>query len=579
MTKNIDGYNGNISKNNTHQNFRILLLALIFLYSIMSVHALRDEDLVWNEGNVYTLTPEDNMVTEKEYTIKLVELPSPVRGITMMNGTRPEKNVTLYAALELYKDIANNKDPIEKFVLGLDDYHISSDKELKITLDSMPKENSQSWVYEYYNPSASIKIQKRSLPKIDVRFKLKNINESVIDPGDEFDIEVRIKNIGDDSALDVNYNIDIGSLKLIANNQSLKDSIYILNKDETRTILLTLGVPISIDEKEYIIYANVASHDIKDAMYNWNFSKNITSRNIIRSILVNKSTKNTYYMKENVSVLLDIANTGPLDIDNIKLYDYIPYGSNLIFVKGDIDKGGFKDNSTEFLTNKTILRSGESWTVTYLLTPREPGVYLLPKFRMDFSIRGRNFNLTSNEKGFRIFGPKLILNKSVMNRGNDILDIKIKAKNIGNGFAARVHIEDKLPENAVLLNGKTDYATSLYADEEKIMNYTVKMSSFKGINLTAWPPAIATYWLDDYKFTTSSDEKVIEEIMPQDTAVAKPKVTVPVPTENKSAKRVVATISKTPLVKEKETPGFKFYELLVVLISVLVLIKKTRKIN
>lgn len=554
-----------------------LILVLISLY-VQGAYALRDEDIVWSDGNTYQLTPGDDMVTEKEYTIKVVELPPPVRGISMGGKTRPERNVTRFATFELYKDIVNNPNPIERFTLGVGDYRISPDKELKMTVYSMPAENSQNWVYEYYNPSVSIKLQKRSLPKLDISIRLRDTNESAVDPGDTFKTEVRIKNIGKDAALDVNYNIDIGSLKLVESNQSLKDTMYRLDEDQVKTIALTLKVPISVEEKVYTIKVDVTGHDIKDIKYDWNFSRNITSRHVIRSIMVNKSSKNTYYMQENVTVLLDIANIGPLDIYGVELHDFIPYGSNLSFVKGDIYKGGFKENSTEFLANKSILNSGESWVITYVLTPGEPGVYLLPKFRMNFSIQGRDFSLTSNEKGFRVFGPKLVLNKSIVNKGNDVIEIRVKAKNIGNGFATRVHIEDKLPENATLLDGKTDYTTSLEADEEKVMNYTVKISAFKGVNSVVWPPASATYWLDDYKFTTSSDEKVIEEIIPQEAVVVTPKVTVPVPTENKSEKRVVATISKTPLVKkEKETPGFKFYELSVMLIMVLILIKKNRK--
>lgn len=554
-----------------------LILTLIFL-CMPRAYALRDEDIVWSDGNTYVLDPEDNLVTEKEYTIKVVELPSPVRGISIGGKTRPEKNVTRFATFELYKDIINNPNPIERFTLGVGDYRISPDKELKITVDNMPAENSQNWVYEYYNPSVSIKLQKRSLPKLDISIKLRDTNESLIDPGDTFKTEVRIKNIGKDAALDVNYNIDIGSLKLVESNQSLKDTMYRLDKDQVKTIALTLKVPISVEEKIYTIKVNTTGHDIKDVEYNWNFSRNITSRHVIRSIMVNKSTKNTIYMKENVTVLLDIVNTGPIDMYGIELQDFIPYSSNLSFVKGDIYKGGFKDKGIELLSNKSVLNSGESWVITYILTPREPGVYLLPKFRMNFSIQGRDFSLTSNEKGFRVFGPKLVLNKSIVNKGNDVIEIRVKAKNIGNGFATRVHIEDKLPENATLLNGKTDYTTSLEADKEKIMSYTVKISAFKGVNLTIWPPASVTYWLDDYKFTTSSNEKVIEEIIPQEMVTVTPKVTVPVPTEDKSAKRVVATISKTPLVQnEKKTSGFKFYELSVILIMVLILIKKNRK--
>lgn len=553
-------------------NLRLkILVAILILLYVPSVYALRDEDIVWSEGDTYVLTPDDSMITVKEYTIKVVDLPSPVRGVKTINGTRPQRSVARFVAFELYKDIINNSEPIEKFTLGVDDYQIIYDKELKITVTNMPKEDSQNWVYEYYKPWVSINIQRRDVHKLDIKVVLKNINASRIDPGDEFDTEVRIKNTGNDSAKDINYNIDTGSLELIATNQSLKDFISILNKDEEKAIRMTLKVPLSVEKKEYVISVNATSRDTRDILYSWNYSRNITARDTVDSILVNKSTKNTIYMKEIVIVTLNIVNPGRVDMNNVEVQDSIP--NKLLYLDPYSKNATYKKTLSY---NRSYIAQGDSWTISYILKPTEPGIYLLPKSIVNFSMEGKDFNLTSNEKGFRVYGPVLVLNKSFVNKGKGILEINVKVKNIGNGFAAMVQIEDKLPKDAALISGTTSLTTSLYADEEKVMNYTIRSYMPGSINSILWPPANATYWLDDYEFNTSSDKNATEYIVPEEVAKKPAQKMVPVPTENTSQKRVVATISKKQLAPpEKETPGFILHELLAMLIFLILLrIKK-----
>ena len=541
---------------------KILIVILILLY-IPGVYALNDEDIIWSDGDTYALTQDDSMITVKEYTIKVVELPSPVRGVKTINGTRPQRPVARFATFELYKDIINSSKPIEKFTLGVDNYQIISDKELKIIVTNMPKEDSQNWVYEYYKPWVSIKIQKREVHKLDIKVVLKNINASMIDPGNEFDAEVRIKNIGGDSAKDINYNIDIGSLELVSINQSLKDFISILGEDNEKAVRMTLRVPVSIEKKGYVIFVNATSRDTRDVLYNWNYSRSITTRDAIDSILINKSTKNTIYMKESVTVMLNIVNLGHTSMDNVQVRDFVP--NKLLYFEPYSKNGTYKKT---LYYNRSYITTGDSWTISYTLKPVEPGIYLLPRSIVNFSMGGKDFNLMSDEKGFRVYGPVLLLNKSFTNKGKDVVEIKIKAKNIGNGFAAMVKIEDKLPEDTSLISGTTSLTTSLYADEEKVMSYTIRLYTPKSIGSILWPPANATYWLDDYKFTTSSDKNVTEEITPEDVGSKKPaqKIIVPVPTENTSQRRVVATISKKQLAPpEKETPGFISHELLAML--------------
>lgn len=547
----------------------LLVSAVLILMSTIPIYAISDENLEWFGGIVYKLTPDDNMVTDKDYTIKAVEFPAPVRGIRTINGTIPERLVVPFVGLEIYKDMVNNSNPIDNFTLGIGDEYITADKDMKITLVSMPGNMSSYWVYEYYNPWANIKIQRRTIPTLIVRFK-NDTREDTIDPGDTFKINITIKNIGNDTATNVNYDINIGSLVLKSNTAPMKDTVGNLDKDQQKIIEITLEAPAAVEGREYDIYVNMTAYDSLGTFHSWNASKKINVRSITDSILISKTTENSIYLKENIDVILSITNMGPLYMDNIKIYDFIPEG--LLLVKDNVI---FK-NTTEISFDKYSLGSGESYTYIYMLKPIDPGIYVLPKFRINFSIRGKELNLTSNEKGFRVFGPKVVLDKSVMYKGkddkkNDIIDVKISAKNVGNGFAARVTIDDQLPENATLVSGDTHILTSLDVDDVKTINYVVSMSGFRGMNLISWPPAMVTYYLDDYKFSTFS-EKTTEEIYKD--LFRNETINIPI---NETPKRVVATIpAKTPKPPEKGT-GVEFYIIVIGIIGTITILILFRK--
>ena len=567
----------------------ILLLSICIFATVPDAYAISEDTLSWLTGNTYRVDQTDNVLTDKEYTIKVIEFPPPVRGErTIGGGIVPETPVIPFIKFELYKDIINNSNPIGTFLLSeIGDKLISTDQELKITLDSIPSGTSQDWIYEYYNPWAVIKIQRRAIPNLDIAINLKDIdnidnidndNGDTIDPRGNFNIEIKIKNTGEDHLRNVNYIINIDPSLNIVTSVNLKDTVYQLNKDEEKTIELTLTAPAHLEEKEYDIRVNVTGNDIKDIVYKWDASKRIKVRSDIRSISINKQVpRNTTYLKENVRVILNVINGGYARIDNIQINDTIP--EKLLFIENNT---GY--NIKEISFNKTFLDQTSSWTIDYTLKPIEPGVYLLPGFRANFSIRGEKFSMTSGETGFRVFGPKLVLNKLTTSKGNDIIDIKVVAKNIGNGFASKVTIEDQLPNNATLISGKTGLNTSLDENEEKTISYVIKIPDIKDIDSISWPPARAIYYLNDYRFESSSEkiEKITEiispEIIPKQTVdIPSPQITQIVQKEEEDTKRVVATIpAKTPTTSPKESPGFMVYELLVGLVLVLCLLGKKR---
>lgn len=550
-------------------NKQIIILLLIF--TVPTVHAVSNADLKWSQGNTYTLTPKDSVVTEKDYTIKAIDFPPPVRGRRTVNDTiAPDNPVTPAVTLELYKDIINNTNPIATFILVPGDEYITEDQELRITIDDIPGSTSQDWVYEYYNPWASIRIQKRAVPSLSIDMSSmdssgNNMSEESISSEESFKIDITIKNTGEDVLNNVEFKItpDPLLLKSVAITNKLKDSVYRLDAGNEKVVEITLAAPASQEEKEYEINAEAAGYDIKDILYTANASMKIKVKGATESILVNKTTKNTVYLKENVNVILSVVNRAHLTIYDIKAYDSIP--DKLSLLKDNI----VYENVTEFIFNKSSIEPDQSWTLSYVLKPAEPGVYVLPKFKINYSMGGKEFNSSSDEAGFRVFGPKVILNKSIAREGNDTVEITVTAKNIGNGFTT-VKIEDELPRNATLVSGKTNLSTPLDIDAEKALAYTIKIQGQKDIT---WPQARATYYLDDYKFSTSSDERIsFSEQVPAVTPTINPTPAATPPVVEETQKKVVATIpAKAPVQAQEKKfpiPGFRYYESLIGIILI-----------
>ncbi len=579
----------------------LTMMSVVIMVSTISSYVLTNENIKWSdEGNTFKLTPIDNTVTEKEYTIKAIEFPSAVRGYKTLNGSiYSERYVEPFTKFELYMDIVNNTIPIDTFIIGIGDEYITSDQEMRITIKDIPGGTSQNWVYEYYNPWAVIKIQKRSVPNLDIAINLRdiyrdNIDNDDIKPGDNIDAEIRIKNVGDDTIKSVDFNIDYGLLTLnnVGVTNKLKDTIYQLNKDEEKVIDVSLIVPISLEEKEYEVRVNVTGLDIKDIMYYFNTSKTIKAKSDMDAIYIEKHvSKNTTYLKEYVSVALNIVNTGHAVINNIQIRDEIP--DRLILVKN-----GTVQNYKKFSLNRSFLGPFESWTISYSLKPTEPGIYILPKFDANFSVGGKDLSATSSEVGFRVFGPQIVLTKSAVDMGYGIINVIVSSRNVGNG-PTRVIIEDTLPSNTVLVSGNVNATMSLDANSEKVVNYTIR-SFDVNISNVVWAPAKAIYYLDDWRFNTSSDEKyeeghkieegqhleggtkthanvIVSTLVTTSSAENKiysenkiyPEVDIPKIEEEK--KQVVATIpAKTPAqIPEKSIPGFVSYELILLLIIII----------
>lgn len=575
---------------------------LIAISIVMTTIVSADE--IWSEGVIYRVTPTDNMITVKDYTIKAVDFPAPVRGMRTINDTIiPERPVNPFVTFELYKDIINNSNPINRFTLGIGDEFITSDKELRIVIDSMPDQFSQNWVYEYYEPLADIKIQKRGLPSLSTGIIL-DIDEDTIDPGEKFKMTVNISNTGEDIMKNIILYVEDPSRMMISDK--LKRTHSRLDADEEKKILeKDLQAPKIIEEKEYEIYVNVSWDDAKDIRYYSNFSKKIKVKSAIDSLKFEKvATKDSIYLKEYEMVLLNIINSGNIDITDIQINDTLL--NKTIYTRNN--------SVTQFFLNESSIGPEKSWSFDYTLKPLEPGIYILPRFTASFTMLGQQFEAESNEAGYRVFGPKIVLTKKAKRdeEEDDLADVSVVARNIGNGFA-RIVIEDSLPERVSLISGRLNSTTFVDPGTEKIMSYTVRIpwdmdiddinqtgqsqigETEEYINVTSWPVAKAKYYLDDYVFVTYSnetypyDEKFVwtksSDIARSDqiiTAIKKEKEkeeeiipTATVPKIIETPKKVVATIPAKTQVPEKS--GYRFGETLIGIIGIILIIWMIRR--
>jgi hypothetical protein len=529
--------------------------------------------LRWTSGDSYVVTPGSNMVTEGNYTIKAIDFPPAVRGgMTVNNTIAPLNPVTPFVTFELYYDMINNSNPVARFMLSnTNDYYITQDQELKISLTDIPDSMSQDWIYEYYAPQATILIQQRAVPNLDIVINLVDSNGNVVNngnitPSTIYGLQISLTNTGGDILENANYNIDIGSMKLISMgaNSSLRGSIYQLDTNGVDNIGMTVEAPVSIVPGENQITVNVTGYDIKGFHYTFNSSMIIGITGALESIYANKLiSKNTTYMKEVQHVMLNIFG-GYTGIRDVRVKDTIP--ENLLFVNYT---NGVEPKGNMIFLNKSYISSGETWQIEYNLKPTQPGVYLLPVFTVNFSLGGQEYSTTSQEAGFTVYGPVVVLNKSVVNTGNGTSEVIVSATNIGNGWT-RIKVSDDIPKDSQVISGSLNWSTPLDVGVEQNNTYTVKLGSNENASdASIWPPANATYYLDDYIFHTASDENVkrvvilpveMPTVQPTQTQTIQESGQGTIPAEVVSQRKVVATISSseasgTPA-PNKTTPGF-----------------------
>jgi hypothetical protein len=142
-----------------------IIIILVLSMNLASAVAFSPNDIEWDSAVTGTLHIGQTL-TSGDYMVKAVQFPAGVPGVKDIKGNiLPETDVDPMVYLEIYKKGVMIKEIV--MIIGSEAY-IDPDYEAKISTTGFIARNAKEWVLEYYNPWASVSIQKRALPKLEV---------------------------------------------------------------------------------------------------------------------------------------------------------------------------------------------------------------------------------------------------------------------------------------------------------------------------------------------------------------------------------------------------------------------------
>jgi len=179
---------------------------------------------------------------------------------------------------------------------------------------------------------------------------------------------------------------------------------------------------------------------------------------------------------------------------------------NNIIINDSINPDFELRSNTTLLWNIPVIRPGEWKDIQYTLKPLETSLsgFTFPAANAEFTVNGKQYNISSDAPVVLVNGPKIILNKTVDKQIvniNDDVTVTVSIKNIGN-VQTRIEVKDFLPENVSLINGSTSLdPTFLELNTPAGFNYTIRMNTWENIEL---PAAVANYTGVEYRGMTRS---------------------------------------------------------------------------
>ncbi len=408
---------------------------------------------------------------------------------------KPAEPVEPFVGLNISK---NNK-PIDTVALKLLDSYILPDGELKVTAKELPSGSGKEWLYESYSPWAVIEIKPRGKPELEVLVATDE-DKYISSTDAEIVATVQLENTGSADAVNVDMKIET---ELPVKRGTLSYHYDRIKKNEAITETIIFSSPQINEYKLYEILANVSGYDVKDIRYSANHQIGVAiTFEPEESLTIRKNVNGKMYLKDSAMVSISIKNNGNEEIKNVSIADAIPKGFKLI-------------------GNKTLkwivdIPAGGEWEYRYLVKPTEAnkdGV-VFPSATANFKKNSEWYGVRSNQPKVRVNGPKIMLLKQSnvseieLNETVNFITVTIIAENTGN-TPTKVFIEDKLPENAFVLNGSTAFEDFLEAGKKTSFNYSTRIDSAPPITL---PPATADFYelgTKGLKISTNSPVVVI----------------------------------------------------------------------
>lgn len=502
----------------------IIIIIILMSASVTSAAVFSPRDIEWDTAATGTLY-KGGILTNGDYMVKAVQLASPVPGVKDIKGNIvPETEVEPSVLLEIYK---NNVLVTEIIMTTLSEPYIDPDYEVKVSTTGFTARNAREWVYEYYNPSASVALQLRATPKIEIT--VKTDKTSYTSHKDQIiTATVTVKNTGKAFARNVDVNLDTGGLKLRGGDASqLHKYYYNIDNGASNEFSVILVVPQLFDEKSYTLGAEASFNDVKEIGYKSGGSVSAKVSPEQDYFSFSKSvSKDRIYLTESVTVRITAANGGRYNIYNINITDKM---SNDFELK----------SSSKFEWNIPVLEPGQEWGTTYSIKPIETNLngFTLPEASAQFTVNNKQYSETSNKPVAIVNGPKIILNKTVdkpeVNISKDVT-VTVTIKNEGN-IATKAEVRDALPEGVSLVGGSTSLE-DLYLEINKphTITYTIRMDKEGNITL---PAAVANYTGIGYKGAVRA---VLSSEMPNVTVIDPEKTPVPTPAPSDSVNDMIS---------------------------------------
>lgn len=545
--------------------YYIAALIIIFLFTGMA-SAWVLGDIEWASAVTGPLHKGESL-SNGNYTVKVVQLTSPVPGYKKINGDIvPENPVDEPSALV---DIYKNGVFMQEIVMSyLSNTYIDPDYEVNVTIPftnpptGFPASNATEWVYEYYNPWVTIAISVRGKPQLDVTV---TTDKTAYTSSRDLIItaNVAVTNNGDARARNVDVNLNTGGLQVQGGDTRQLHQYYnVLKKGESTKFNVTLVVPALINQQSYSLKADAKGTDVKDIWSNATGTVSITVSPPQNFFTISKAVRDRMYLQNTAVVTISIGNSGIYDIHDIHIND-------------SLDEHFELKSNTSFHWDIPVLKPGQEWGTTYSIKPLETNLdgFTIPAATAQFTVNNKPYSASSNAPTIVVNGPKLIINKTVDKQTVNISEyviVNVSVNNMGN-IGTRFEVKDSLPDGVSLTAGSTSLAN--WSDPNTILgfNYTIRMNKEGKIEL---PSAVSNYTNVEYRGTTRA---VLSSNKPVITVIDKSKVTsVPIGTavpNQTTAQTIQGETTTTPIPTDDPeptptpiTPGFGIGFAIVVLV-------------
>lgn len=536
------------------------LVIALWLLSQAPAAAFNPNDIEWSAAVTGTLHKGESVVSG-DYTIKAVQFPSAVQGRQDIKGNwLPENNVDPMVYLEIYKKGTLIK---ELILTPQSETYYDPDYEAKIYSTGFMSPSAKEWIFQYYNPWATVAIETRAKPKLDVTV---STDKSTYASSDDrvMKVTVKITNSGGAVAKNIDVNLNIGELKLEGGGtDQLHKYFYKLDKGASQSFSVILSVPVLTGQKSYPVSANAKGYDVKDIEYKGSVSSSITvspKPALPPRVTISKSVKNNIYLKDSAFVKIVVANGGTYDVSNVIIKDSMSENFQLM-------------TNESLQWNVSLLKPGQEWSRSYQIKPLSASLsgFTIPAATVSFTYKNINASASSQTTSVVVNGPKIILNKSVnrarVNISEDVT-VTVSISNVGN-MGTKAEVKDLLPEGTSLVSGPTSLAsTFLEYNKPQGFSYIIRMNTEGEIQL---PSALANY--TDVEFrgvgraVKSSQTPVVTVIDPSKIPPPLPTVITPTQAPGQETAQATAPANTPEPTPTPITPGSGIVMAVIVLVA------------